>query len=69
MMGLLVVIYIVFCEVKRLKFIIPIRGSDTEGGTSCYHHVVTDCWGPPHGYCELCPWSLKLNTCLILWKR
>ena len=28
MMGLLVVIYIVFCEVKWLKFIMPICGSD-----------------------------------------
>ena len=40
-MALLVVLYIVFCEVKRLKFMVTVCGSDCQKGTPCHHHVVT----------------------------
>jgi len=47
-MGLLAVLYIVFCEVKRLKFIMTVCGSDCLKGRdfsdqtgSRTHHVVT----------------------------
>jgi len=35
MMGLLAVIRIVLCEVKRLKFIMTVCGPDCQKGTSC----------------------------------
>ena len=39
LMGVLAVLQIVFCEVKRLKFKMTVCGSDYQQRTCCHHHV------------------------------
>jgi hypothetical protein len=60
MMGLLAVLLVVFYEVKRLKFIITVCGSDCQrGGTSSHCHVVKWLQDPCCGQYELIPWSFN----------